>query len=738
MNRRDLLLLAAGTHPDPHTVLGAHPHPDGTVIRVLRPHAETVAARIGADDHPLEHLEHGIFQGTVPFPELWDYRIVTSYPGGRTVIDADGYRFLPGLGELDLHLLGEGRHERLWDVLGAHPRRYTTLDGEVTGTAFAVWAPNARGVAVIGDFDGWSGHTAPMRRLGGSGVWEVFLPGIETGAKYKYRVHGADGRIVDHADPFAFATEVPPATASIVTESSYTWDDGEWIRARDAHDPTRSPMSAYEVHLGSWRPGLGYRELAEQLAEYVAAQGFTHIELLPIAEHPFGGSWGYQVTSYYAPTARFGSPDDFRWFVDHLHRKGIGVLLDWVPAHFPRDEWALARFDGTALYEHPDPRRGEQLDWGTYVFDFGRHEVRNFLVANARYWIEEFHIDGLRVDAVASMLYLDYSRPDWEPNIHGGRENLEAVAFLQEMNATVHKHHPGVVTIAEESTTWPGVTRPTEVGGLGFTMKWNMGWMHDTLGYLKHDPVHRTWHHNEITFSLTYAWSENYVLPISHDEVVHGKGTLWTRMPGDDFTKASGVRALLAYMWAHPGKQLLFMGQEFGQFREWDHDRGLDWYELENPLHQGIHTLVRDLNQRYRATPALWSQDTSPGGYSWIDADDRANNVLSFLRYGVDGSILACVYNFSGTEHRDYRIGLPGTGEWREVLNTDAIAYGGNGIGNLGAVTATAETWHGRPASAVITLPPSSGLWLVPTAPPAESVRPARRTAQHREDLIEP
>ncbi|WP_405133266.1 1,4-alpha-glucan branching protein GlgB [Nocardia sp. NBC_01388] len=738
MHRRDLLLLAAGTHPDPHTVLGAHPHPDGTILRVLRPHAETVLARIGELDQPLEHIGHGVFEGVAPLHELWDYRIVTSYPGGRTVIDADGYRFLPTLGELDLHLLGEGRHERLWDVLGAHPRRYPTLDGEVTGTSFAVWAPNARGVAVIGDFDGWSGNTAPMRRLGGSGVWEVFLPGIGAGSKYKYRVHGADGRTVDHADPFAFATELPPATASVVTESHYGWGDEQWLRARDTDDPTRKPMSIYEVHLGSWRPGLGYRELAQQLAEYVAAQGFTHIELLPIAEHPFGGSWGYQVTSYYAPTARFGTPDDFRWFTDHLHRKGIGVLLDWVPAHFPRDEWALARFDGTALYEHADPRRGEQLDWGTYVFDFGRHEVRNFLVANARYWIEEFHIDGLRVDAVASMLYLDYSRPDWEPNIHGGRENLEAVAFLQEMNATVHKHHPGVVTIAEESTTWPGVTRPTEVGGLGFTMKWNMGWMHDTLGYLQHDPVHRTWHHNEITFSLTYAWSENYVLPISHDEVVHGKGTLWTRMPGDDFTKASGVRALLSYMWAHPGKQLLFMGQEFGQFREWNHDRGLDWHELENPLHQGIHTLVRDLNTLYRATPALWSQDTSPGGYSWLDADDRDNNVLSFLRYGADGAMLACVYNFSGAEHRDYRVGLPAAGQWLEVLNTDAIAYGGNGIGNLGAVAATAEPWHGRPASALVTLPSSSALWLVPADKPAESVRPVRRAAQEREHLIEP
>ncbi|MGV9832590.1 1,4-alpha-glucan branching protein GlgB [Nocardia niigatensis] len=719
MNRRDLLLLAAGTHPDPHTVLGAHPHPDGTVIRVLRPHAETVAARIGDVDHPLAHREHGVFETVVPFPELWDYRLVTTYPGGRTVVDADGYRFLPTLGDVDLHLLGEGRHERLWEVLGAHPKHYPTLDGTVSGTAFAVWAPNARGVAVIGDFDGWSGNTAPMRKLGDSGVWELFLPGIEAGALYKYRVHGADGRTVDHADPMAYATETPPATASVVTASDFTWGDTEWLRARARTDPLRAPVSIYEVHLGSWRPGLGYREIGEQLAEYVLAQGFTHVELLPVAEHPFGGSWGYQVTSYYAPTARFGSPDDFRFLVNHLHRKGIGVILDWVPAHFPRDEWALARFDGTALYEHADPRRGEQLDWGTYVFNFGRHEVRNFLVANALYWIEEFHIDGLRVDAVASMLYLDYSRPDWEPNIHGGRENLEAVAFLQEMNATVHKHHPGVLTVAEESTTWPGVTRATEVGGLGFTMKWNMGWMHDTLGYLAHDPVYRTWHHNEITFSLTYAWSENYLLPISHDEVVHGKGTLWTRMPGDDFTRASGVRALLAYMWAHPGKQLLFMGQEFGQFREWDHDRGLDWHELENPLHQGIQRLVGDLNQLYTANPALWSQDTSPGGYSWIDADDRDNNVLSFLRYGADGSMLVCVYNFSGRLLDGYRIGLPGPepDSWTEVLNTDALAYGGSGAGNAGPIAQEAVPWHGRPVSAILRLPPHSAVWLARTPP---------------------
>jgi len=710
---RDLMLLAAGTHRDPHTVLGAHPHAEGTVVRVLRPHAESVRVRVGGQEHPLEFVGYDMFAGVLPYPEMMDYRLATTYPGGHTVESADGYRFLPTLGEFDLHLIGTGRHEHLWHVLGAHPRRYDTLDGPVAGTSFAVWAPNARGVTVFGDFDSWGARTAPMRALGDSGVWEVFVPGVTPGTRYKYRVHGADGRVVDHADPLAFATEVPPRTASVVTESHYTWHDEQWLARRASTDATRSPMSVYEVHLGSWRPGLGYRELAEQLADYVREAGYTHVELLPVAEHPFGGSWGYQVTSYYAPTARFGSPDDFRSFVDHLHGAGIGVLLDWVPAHFPRDEWALARFDGTPLYEHPDPRRGEQPDWGTYVFDFGRDEVRNFLVANARYWIEEFHIDGLRVDAVASMLYLDYSRGgDWEPNVHGGRENLEAVAFLRELNEVVHRAHPGVVTVAEESTTWPGVTRGADVGGLGFTMKWNMGWMHDTLGFLGRDPIHRAYHHHEITFSMVYAWSENYVLPISHDEVVHGKGTLWTRMPGDDFAKSAGVRALLAYMWAHPGKQLLFMGQEFGQHREWSHDRGLDWEDLDNPLHRGIATAVRDLNRVYRATPALWSQDTTPGGYAWIEADDRERNVLAFLRYGADGSVLACVFNFSGTTHGEYRLGLPVAGEWTEVLNTDAIEYGGSGIGNLGAVRTEEIRWHGRPYSATVALAPNSAVWL--------------------------
>ncbi len=732
MKRRDLMLLAAGTHPDPHTVLGAHPHPDGTVVRVLRPHADTVSARVGGEEHRLDSLGHGVFAGVLPYPELLDYRIVTAYPGGQTVIAADGYRFLPTLGEFDLHLIGEGNHQRLWEVLGAHPRRYTTLDGEVNGTSFAVWAPNARGVGVMGDFDGWSGAGTPMRSLGSSGVWELFVPGVEPGTRYKYRVHGADGRIVDHADPFAFATEVPPATASVVTESRHVWTDDAWLAARAVTEPARAPLSVYEVHLGSWRPGLTYRDLAVQLADYVREAGFTHVELLPVAEHPFGGSWGYQVTSYYAPTSRFGTPDDFRAFVDHLHGQGIGVLLDWVPAHFPRDEWALARFDGTPLYEHPDPRRGEQPDWGTYVFDFGRNEVRNFLIANARYWIEEFHIDGLRVDAVASMLYLDYSRRDgeWEPNVHGGRENLDAVDFLTELNDRIHSEHPGVLTIAEESTTWPGVTRATEVGGLGFSMKWNMGWMHDTLGYLGRDPIHRSWHHNEITFSLMYAWSENYVLPISHDEVVHGKGTLWTRMPGDDYAKASGVRALLAYMWAHPGKQLLFMGQEFGQFREWSHDRGLDWHELDNPLHRGVQRVVRDLNTVYRAHPALWTQDTTPGGHSWIEADDSEHNVLAFLRYGSDGSVIACVYNFSGSAYDKYRIGLPTAGRWSEILNTDAVEYGGSGMGNLGAVLAEEQPWHGRPASAVLALAPSSAVWLAAERP--ESNRAQERTTRER------
>ncbi|MCW2747627.1 MAG: 1,4-alpha-glucan branching enzyme, partial [Nocardioidaceae bacterium] len=485
---------------------------------------------------------------------------------------------------------------------------------------------------------------------------------------------------------------------------------------RNSTNWTDAPISIYEVHLGSWRQGLDYRQLADELGDYLVETGFTHVELMPVAEHPFGGSWGYQVTSYYAPTARFGSPDDFRWFVDELHQRGIGVIVDWVPAHFPKDGFALAHFDGTSLYEHPDPQRGEQPDWGTYVFNFGRHEVRNFLVANALFWFEEYHLDGLRVDAVASMLYLDYSREDgeWSPNEHGGRENLEAVRLLQELNATVYREHPGVMMIAEESTAWPGVSRPTDVGGLGFGFKWNMGWMHDTLDYLAHEQVHRSYHHGEMTFAMVYAYTENFVLPLSHDEVVHGKGSLWDRMPGDAWNKAAGMRSLLAFMWAHPGKQLLFMGGEFGQEQEWAESRSLDWHLLDDPLHSGTLHLLADLNHFYKSSPALYSADCRPEGFRWIDASDTAGNVVSFLRIGTDGSQIACIANFSGGTHADYRVGLPFAGTWREVLNTDAGAYGGSGVGNLGAVEAVNEPWHGLPASAVLQLPPVGVLWLAP------------------------
>jgi 1,4-alpha-glucan branching enzyme len=634
--------------------------------------------------------------------------------------DSTEHTWPPAIGELDLHLISEGRHERLWEVLGAHVRTYDGPDGPVEGTSFAVWAPGAQAVQVAGDFNFWGGDQHQMRSLGGSGVWDLFVPGAGAGTHYKFRIQGRDGQWHEKADPMAFGTEVPPATASIVVDPRHTWRDDTWVAARNSTPWLDAPMSIYEVHLGSWRPGLDYRELADELADYLTETGFTHVELMPIAEHPFGGSWGYQVTSYYAPTARFGSPDDFRWFVDELHQRGFGVIVDWVPAHFPKDEWALARFDGTPLYEHPDPRRGEQPDWGTYVFDFGRPEVRNFLVANALYWFEEFHLDGLRVDAVASMLYLDYSREDggWVPNVHGGRENLEAVQMLQELNATVYKHHPGVVMIAEESTAWPGVTSPTESGGLGFGFKWNMGWMHDTLDYLGHEPVHRSYHHGEMTFSIDYAWTENFILPLSHDEVVHGKGSLWTRMPGDEWNKAAGVRGLLAFMWAHPGKQMLFMGGEFGQESEWAESRSLDWGALDDPLHAGVLHLVSDLNTFYRSAPALYSADSRPEGFQWIDASDVAGNVICFLRTGSDGSQLACIANFSGSPHHDYRVGLPLAGSWREVINTDSETYGGSGVGNLGAVEAEATSWHGQPASALLQIPPAGVLWLVPS--PAE------------------
>ena len=722
LDRTTLDQLVEGRHGDPHAVLGAHAH-DGTVtVRVLRPLAESVEVVHDGGRVGLTHEHGGVWAGVLDVPTPPDYRLEVSYPGSEPRLDDDAYRYLPTVGEMDLHLINEGRHEQLWQVLGAHPQRYDGVAGAVHGTSFAVWAPQAHGVRVKGDFNSWDGREHPMRQLGVSGVWELFVPDIGVGVHYKFAVLGADDQWRDKADPMAFHTEVPPLTSSVVFDSDYTWGDDAWMAERaGAAGAHERPMSVYEMHLGSWRrhsdgSSLDYREIAEELVPYLEEMGFTHVEFLPVMEHPYGGSWGYQVTSYFAPTSRQGDPDGLRHLIDTLHQAGIGVIVDWVPAHFPKDEFALARFDGTPLYEDPNPSRGEHPDWGTYVFDFGRKEVRNFLVSNAVYWLEEFHVDGLRVDAVASMIYLDYSREpgQWTPNVHGGRENLEAVAFLQEMNATCYRRVPGAVTIAEESTSWPGVTRPTDLGGLGFGLKWNMGWMHDSLGYVEKDPVHRSHHHGSLTFALVYAYSEHFVLPISHDEVVHGKGSLLRKMPGDRWRQLANLRAYLAYMWAHPGKQLLFMGSEFAQDAEWAESRELDWWLLDHADHRGVAAAVRDLNAVYASTPALWSLDSDPSGFSWIDADDASRNVVSFLRRGADGSVLACVVNFSAVPHYGYRIGLPVTGTWTEVLNTDSEAYEGSGVGNLGSVEALGEPSHGFDASATITVPPLAAVWFRP------------------------
>ena len=691
-------------------------------MRTLKPLADSVVVETsdGARTQ-LRHEFEGVWVGVLPTAEVPDYRIHVVYSDGIVHVHDDPYRFLPTLGEVDLHLIGEGRHEQLWSVLGAHVRDYDGLMGPVRGTSFAVWAPNARAIRIVGDFNRWDGSVHPMRSLGSSGVWELYVPDVTEGNRYKFEILGSDGSRRTKADPMARATEKPPATASMVTSTEYEWQDSDWMTSRSAKNPHNGPMSVYEVHLGSWRQGESYRDLAEHLVDYVKDLGFTHIELMPVMEHPYGPSWGYQVTGYYAPTSRFGSPDDFRYLVDTLHRNGIGVLLDWVPAHFPKDAFALARFDGQELYEHPDTRRGNHPDWGTLVFDFGRPQVRNFLVANAIYWLEEFHIDGLRVDAVASMLYLDYSREagEWVPNIYGGRENLEAVQLLQETNATVYRRVPGTIMIAEESTSWPGVTRPTHLGGLGFGLKWNMGWMHDSLGYMANEPIHRQYHHHQVTFSMMYAWSENFVLPVSHDEVVHGKGSLLRKMPGDRWQQLANVRAYLAYMWSHPGKQLVFMGAEFAQESEWADGRSLDWWLLDQPAHYGIHALVKDLNSVYNSHPAMWELDHAPEGFQWIDANDAAGNTFSFLRFGSAGPdgvrpTLASIANFSGGPHYDYRLGLPHPGQWNEVLNTDAECYGGSGVGNLGSVQAEALPWHGQPYSALLTVPPLGAVWLEP------------------------
>lgn len=709
----DLAAIAQARHPQPHSVLGQHTVAGGGwVIRALRPLASTVTAiRANGTRITLNHIGHGVWQGRAVGRQQ-PYSLETTYETGQDWVAEDPYRFSPTAGEIDLYLFGEGRHEKLWNMLGAHHRRHE----DVNGTSFTVWAPHASAVRVVGDFNGWDGTSSAMRRLDDNGVWEIFLPEVGAGSTYKFEILTPAGNWVLRADPMARFTEVPPATASKVGDSNYHWDDAEWMTMRAASNPLQQPMSVFEVHVGSWRPGLTYRQLATELVDYVAELGYTHVEFLPLAEHPFGGSWGYQVTGYYAPTSRFGHPDDLRYLIDQLHQSGIGVIMDWVPAHFPKDEWALANFDGATLYEHGDPQRGEQLDWGTLVFDFGHSQVRNFLVANALYWCEEFHIDGLRVDAVASMLYLDYSREEgqWTPNRFGGRENLEAIELLKEVNATVYKLHAGVVMIAEESTAFPGVTSPTSAGGLGFGLKWNMGWMHDSLQYMAEDPLYRSHHHGELTFSMAYAFSENFMLPISHDEVVHGKGSLLAKMPGDQWQKLANVRAYLAYQWSHPGKQLLFMGQEFGQPSEWSEERGLDWWILDQPVHRGLLSLVTQLNYLYRSEPALWQQDHEPAGFEWLVGDDAHNNTIAFLRLPRDGKPVAVLVNFSGNPVGPYRIGLPVAGEWAELLNTDAAEFGGSGVGNLGTVVASDEP-HGRwPASAEVTLPPLAALWLRP------------------------
>ena len=709
-------------HGNPHGVLGVHPDgKDRWLIRGWRPDATAMSVVLdgGAGEVEMTRVhDSGLFEATVTSAEVPSYRYRVSYDEVSFDV-GDPYRFWPTIGDLDIHLFNEGRHHQLWRMLGAHHRQH---QGQ-WGVSFSVWAPSARAVRVVGDFNSWDGRLHPMRSMGSSGVWEVFVPDVAPGATYKFELLTQGGHIRLKADPMAFAMEEPPGTNSIVADSGYEWQDDEWMSQRESLDILNRPMSVYEVHLGSWRRvpeegdrQLSYRELADSLVEHVRSLGFTHVEFMPVAEHPYEPSWGYQVSSYYAPTSRFGSPDDFRYLVDRFHQAGIGVIVDWVPAHFPKDDWALARFDGTALYEHEDPRQGEHPDWGTLVFNFGRTEVRNFLLANALYWIEELHIDGLRVDAVASMLYLDYSREEgqWVPNVHGGRENLEAVSFLQDVNTVVHGAHPGVMTIAEESTAWPGVSRPVHLGGLGFTHKWNMGWMHDTLEYFSKDPIHRRFHHHQLTFGLIYAFSENFVLPLSHDEVVHGKGSLLQKMPGDRWQQLANLRALYGWMWAHPGKQLVFMGAEVAQDREWSEARSVDWHLDEADWHRGVGELIRALNRVQQAEPALWKDDFTPAGFHWIDANDADQSCYSFLRTAEGARPVACVANLTPVPRYGYRVGLPSGGEWEVLLDTDATEFAGSGS-EVGQVLHTQETqWHGQPHSAVLTLPPLGVVWLAP------------------------
>jgi len=722
LTKDELRSLVELTHQSPHSLLGMQPLGDGSglVVRALLPDAAKIEIQPTHEkDKPAFELKRipktDVFEGTTKSAnQVYAYDLVITDHEGRTRPTRDAFSFLPTLGESDLFLFGKGDERKIFEKLGAQLRE---IDG-VPGASFAVWAPNAQRVSVVGDFNHWDGRFHPMRLLGASGVWEIFIPGVGQGAHYKFEIRDAHGNVKLNTDPFGFFFEVAPKQAAIVWDTrKFKWNDAAWMKRRRERDALRSPMSIYEVHVGSWQKktateSWSYRELAKPLVEYVKQLGFTHVEFLPVAEHAYYPSWGYQVTGFYAPTSRFGTPDDFQFLVNALHEAGIGVIVDWVPAHFPRDEWALAKFDGTALFEHEDPRKGAHQDWGTLIFNFGRNEVSNFLVANALFWCERFHIDGLRVDAVASMLYLDYSRKEgqWIPNQFGGRENLEAIEFLKKFNHITHTEFPGVMTIAEESTAWPQVTRPPYLGGLGFSFKWNMGWMHDTLGYFKHEPVHRKYHQNDLTFAMLYHFNENFVLPLSHDEVVHGKLSLIGRMPGDDWQKFANLRALFGYQWLFPGKKLVFMGGEFGQRKEWNENAQLDWWLLDaGPFHRGLQKFVEDLNRLYTATPALWQADYDHAGFWWIDCNDRENSILSFMRQTADGSKqLAVILNLTPVPRPNYRIGLPRAGKWREVLNSDAGIYGGGNTGNLGGVIAGNHPCHGQQHSAEFYLPPLS------------------------------
>jgi 1,4-alpha-glucan branching enzyme len=722
----DLERLVRVEHPDPHSILGAHECPiqEGTGIVVRAFHPEAVQADVlvrRKEPLPMEKCHHGgLFAAFIPGRRLpFAYRVRFTFADGNHWESDAPYRFLPTLGDMDLHLAGEGTHHRLYDRLGAHLHK----TGGVRGVSFAVWAPNARRVSVVGNFNNWDGRLFPMRLMGSSGIWELFVPELGEHTLYKYEIKTARGRLRIKTDPFAFAMELRPGTASIVWSlGAYKWRDDKWMVSRRNRNLREEPVAIYEVHLGSWmrvaeegNRWLSYRELAPRLVEHVKKLGFTHIELLPVAEHPFDASWGYQVTGYYAPTSRFGTPDDFKYFVDTCHRHGIGVIVDWVPAHFPKDDYSLRLFDGSALYEHKDPTQGEHAEWGTLIFNFGRHEVRNFLIANALFWLDEYHIDGLRVDAVASMLYLDYGRRNggWVPNKYGGNENLEAIDFFRELNKAVYGLFPGCFTVAEESTAWSGVTSPSHLGGLGFGFKWDMGWMHDTLLYFSKEPVHRRYHHNNLTFSMMYAYSENFVLPFSHDEVVYGKGSLLRKMPGDEWQKFANLRTLLGYMYTHPGKKLLFMGAEFAPWDEWHHERGLDWHLESDPKRQSFQRYMIDLGKLYLEHPALWEQDPSPEGFSWLDCNDFDSSVVSYIRYGREKH-LVCILNLTPVVRHNYRVGVPAQSGYRELLNSDSAYYGGSDAGNKGYVKVEETPCHGFGQSLSLILPPLSCLVLEP------------------------